>query len=326
MIDDELVSIKRKDRSEEIYKILFDKDDKILLSEKIEIENYPDIMKKTLSMMEKFTIAPKSEIFLAIKHLYESNKLQQQWLGIDHAMKDFNDCESLNQTIDVWVPSNRIGKGEAQFKMLFKTVSGIPEPDFVPIEDEGYSIKYFGKNGKSSVLSGEFVNKSQTENLDTPLHNILKILNIPDRLIASPDLLKKNTGNISLDCENLKNLSTDNWDVVELSSGISSKDIKNFSEKLKSVLKDEKIENSEDYLKEFKKNIKKNIEVIKKHLLYEHKNQKGIIGICGNRAIKIDSIDQISITYIRTNSRIMFCYQECAEKKPNASLEKFLDI
>ena len=76
----------------------------------------------------------------------------------------------------------------------------------------------------------------------------------------------------------------------------------------------------------FKKNIKKNIEVIKKHLLYEHKNQKGIIGICGNRAIKIDSIDQISITYIRTNSRIMFCYQECAEKKPNASLEKFLDI
>jgi hypothetical protein len=214
----ELVSVKRNNHTEQIYKMLFDDSDRIVSSEKVSESEYPEEMFETLKLMEKFTIAPKSEIFLVIKNLYELNKLRQNWCGIDIAIQDFNNHDFLNSTIDTWVPSNRIGKGEAQFKLLYKTIAGIAEPDFVPQTEESYSIKYFGKNGKSSVLSGEFVDKRQTENLDTPLHNLLKIFNVPKEIMSSPDLLKKITGNVSLDCETFKKNSSDNWEIITLSS------------------------------------------------------------------------------------------------------------
>lgn len=324
MFDDvpELVTVKRKNSSEEIYKILFSKDKKILSSERIDMSEYPKIVSDVVKLAEKYTIAPKSEIFFVVSNLYEKNKIQQDWSGIDNAIKEFNSHSVLKKTISEWVPQNRIGKGEAQFKILFKTKQGIPEPDFVPEDHEGYSIKFFGKNGKSGVLSGEFIDKFQTENLDTPLHNILKILNVPEELQQS----KKITGNVSLDCENLQNNAKCSWEITSLSSGISAKDIKIFSEKLKDVFESNKFDNFDLYINEFKKNIKKNIDKIKKHLLHEHKDQKGIIGICGDDAIKIDSIDQLSISYIRTNLRIMFCYQENSKNIHSTSLESFLDI
>ena len=263
-------------------------------------------------------------MFLAAKNLLSRKKLLQEWSSIDQAIKDFNASPELCDTLKDWIPSNRIGRGEAQFQMLYKTLGNVDEPDFVPAKDEGYSIKYFGHNGKGTVLSGEFLNKDQAINLDESIRSILRILNIPSRIRKSK-LKIVLSGDHEADAEKLERDSKPNWSVIKLTTGISSADVQSFIDHLEAAFEKHEISGSfEDLRDVFLKKIRANVNHLKEYLLSEFDIQRGIIGLYGSNAVKIDSISQIKIVYIKTNFRIAFCYVGDDVKNTTTTLEKLL--
>lgn len=58
----------------------------------------------------------------------------------------------LLQTLHVWEPKNRIGRGEAQLKLQYAFDMNAKEPDFVPYgHKQGYSVKFFGSKGSGTA-------------------------------------------------------------------------------------------------------------------------------------------------------------------------------
>lgn len=307
---EELISFRRDNSAEEeVYSIIFDANDDIVKAVKFKElvgEDFDSsvVNQASLKVFDKYTVATKAQIIVASQKLAEKHKLLQSWRGIEQAISDFNDCPEVNSTLERWAPKNRVGRGEAQFQLLFQTVPEIKEPDFVPVADEGYSIKYFGEKGNKSVLSAEFTDQKRANTLQENINSFRKILNIPNVLkkfskkfeeFSTSEILLFSTVPIS-------------WESTHNKTGISEKDVLAFRD---SFLKEfEKFFPEKDgkfFMFELIEEMSKILKSIREHLIREHEGQVGIVALQGNTATLISSDSEIQTQYIVTNQRIMFC-------------------
>lgn len=320
-----LISVKRKSDPEEIHEATFDDSGNILSSKKIDIQSYPEEIIESLKIAEKYTIAHKSEIFSCILNLREKKILRSEWPEIDAAIELFNSESFLNETVPEWKPVNTKGRGEAQFHLLFDTDQTLKEPDICISKEEGYSIKYFGKNGKKSVLSGEFINKDQTSTLEKPIREIMKVLQVPNEIRISdwsPGEISNIQNEYLSDC--IKFAPYDDWSKIKLASGISKADVQFLIEDYKKVCEDLRIMNYEESLHFLLIHLKKNLEELKSYLLSEHEGQKGIIGIFGNSAHYINDVKKIRVNYIRPTLRVSFSAMIDEKEAPGSAIEDLL--
>jgi hypothetical protein len=296
--DDELISIKRRGRQEEIYVASINENDAIVYAKKVLPE---EKISCVIDKISKYTSASKVEVVLTAQDLKEN--LLQDWNGIEKAIECFNSIEFLNKTIQVWEPKNRIGRGEAQFQLLYKTVEKIQEPDFVPVAGEGYSIKYFGEKGDEPALSAEFTDKESSTKIGELIDEFRTILNIPN-ILENSDSLPKSVN----DLFKINGASPLCWKNLVSKTVLSEKDVKKF----KKCFTENMVENfgeavdSKKLLEDLCSRMKNILHEVKEYLLSEHAGQVGIIGIQGNSAQYISSPEQISIVYFGTNGRIHF--------------------
>lgn len=293
----ELVSIKRLGKQEEIYIASINENDTIVYAKKAILE---EKIACAVEKASKYTSASKAEIVLAAQNLQDD--LLQDWNGVEKAIEKFN-SSILNKTIQAWEPKNRIGRGEAQFQLLYKTVEKIQEPDFVPAKGEGYSIKYFGEKGDETALSAEFTDKDASTKIGELIDKFRTVLNIPNILQNYNDLPTK-----SDDFFQIKGISPLCWKNLTSKTVLSEKDVNKFKKDFVDGMKKNFGEsvNVELLLNELLRLLRNILQDIKICLLSEHEGQVGIIGISGNSAQLISSYEQISIVYFGTNGRIHF--------------------
>lgn len=148
LVEDVVTVTRGKEQS--TYDMTFDKDDNIIKSKKIALD--PAEMEVLNSVQKIAAAVPQGEMLKKLRDLKTAGvRLQAPAKNPQNVMKTMN--KYWADTLD-WPTVSRIGRGELQLRLAFKTNPDVPEPDFVSADGVSLSVKFLG-NGSQTAKTGE---------------------------------------------------------------------------------------------------------------------------------------------------------------------------
>lgn len=148
VLTEDIVTVSRGSSSQ-TYDAVFDKTGNIRSAQKIDLSEQ-DV--ELMAVAEKLSHVPQGVVYEKLRSLrLKKVKLQADAVSPQNVTNVMN--KYWTDTLR-WPTASRIGRGELQLRLAFKTDPSVSEPDFVSADGVKLSVKYLG-NGSSTAKTGE---------------------------------------------------------------------------------------------------------------------------------------------------------------------------